>query len=188
MSGASRSVIGSAVIPLRLLFFIWFVFAADYIYGARFSDYGIWPRTFKGLFGIFSAPLLHANFAHIISNTFPLLILGMVLFYFYPKIAGKVFFRSYFFTNILVWIFARPNDHVGASGLIYGLAAFLISFGLMRKDLYSLFISLVIIFFYGSMIYGILPVHTWISWESHLSGAIVGVAASYEFRNSKYLL
>src|SRR5689334_14146405 len=118
-----QSILGSSVAPFRIVFLMWLVFFLEYIYGWPFSNFGIQPRTFIGLVGIVIAPLVHGNLSHLISNTFPLLFLGSALFFFYPGIAGNVFFRSYFWTNILVWLFTfRQGPHIGASGLVYGLA------------------------------------------------------------------
>ena len=158
----------------------------DFLYSYGFRQYGIVPRTTEGLVGIITSPLLHGNVQHIISNTVPLLFLGAVLFFFYNNIASRVFLGCYFLTNILVWLFARYSNHIGASGLIYGLASFLIFSGLFRKDFLSLIISIVIIFLYGYFVYGIIPSDPNISWEAHLSGAIVGIVLSYVFRNKKF--
>ena len=82
--------------------------------------------------------------------------LGSVLYFFIAD-WGQVFFRAYFWTNILVWLFARPANHIGASGVVYALAFFLIFFGLFRRDFLSLFISMVVIILYGRVFYGVLP-------------------------------
>jgi membrane associated rhomboid family serine protease len=94
---------------------------------------------------------------------------------FYPLIASRVFLSCYFITGILVWCFARPTFHIGASGLIYGLASFLMFYGLFRKDFKSLLISIIIVLLYGSIFYGVLPSQPNVSWESHLMGALVGL-------------
>lgn len=164
----------SFVIPIRLVFLMWAFFAFEIFFHYDLSFLGIYPRTFTGLIGILFAPMVHGSLLHIISNTFPLLFLGSVLFLFYDRIARRVFFQCYFYTNILVWIFARPSYHIGASGLVYGIASFLIFFGIFKKDIKSLIISIVIILMYGSLIYGVLPVQPGVSWESHLMGGIVG--------------
>ena len=156
-----------------MVFLMWLAFTIDLSF-FELSSYGIRPRTIPGLIGILAAPLLHGNIPHLISNTFPLLFLGTTLFFFYDRIAKYVFYHVYVVTGLLVWIFARPSIHIGASGLIYGLASFLIFFGLFRRDIRSLVISLVIIFFYGTIFYGVLPTQPGVSWESHLMGAIVG--------------
>ncbi|MDH5602782.1 MAG: rhomboid family intramembrane serine protease [Cyclobacteriaceae bacterium] len=186
MARSNRTIIGSAIVPFRFVFLMWLVFAMDFIYAFSFKQYGIIPRTTHGLIGILTSPLLHGKVSHIVSNTVPLLFLGAVLFFFYHRIAARVFFGCYFMTNILVWLFARYSNHIGASGLIYGLAFFLIFSGLFRRDLLSFFISLVVIFLYGYFIYGLFPSGPEISWEAHLSGAVVGTALSYFYRKKRY--
>jgi membrane associated rhomboid family serine protease len=172
---------GNSVVPFRLVFLMWLVFSVQYFYGIDFGFLGIRPRTFSGLIGLFAAPLIHGNYLHLISNTFPLLFLGTILYFFYERIAGTVFFRSYFWTNFLVWLLSpRASYHIGASGLIYSLTAFLICFGLLRQDFTSLIIAIIIFLIYGSVLfYGVLPVDPRISWESHLAGALVGVVTAF---------
>lgn len=177
----------SFAIPFRLVFIMW----AAYILGTTIhfdlAVLGIYPRTFTGMIGILFAPMIHGSLVHLISNTLPLLFLGTILFMFYDRIARQVFFQCYFFTNILVWIFARPSYHIGASGLVYGLAAFLISFGIFKKDFRSLFISAIILVLYGSLIYGVLPLQEGVSWESHLLGAMIGIATASQMSKFKYI-
>lgn len=177
----NRSLLGSVVIPLRLVFLMWLFFFLEFNFELPLSAFGIHPRSLIGLIGILIAPMLHANIIHLISNTFPLLFLGGVLFYFYPRIAVTVFFRAYFWTNILVWLFARNANHIGASGLVYGVAFFLIFFGLLRRDFMSLMISIVTIMLYGGVFYGVLPSDPNISWESHFGGALVGITSAVTF-------
>lgn len=164
---------------------MWLIFYLEFLYGWPLSAFGIYPRTTIGLIGIFSAPLLHGGFNHLVSNTIPLLFLGTVLFYFYPRIGAGVFVRCYFITDILVWIFGRNSDHIGASGLIYGLAFFLIFFGIFRRDFRSMLISIIILLLYGGVFYGILPTDPQISWESHLGGALVGTWTAISYGGKK---
>lgn len=164
---------------------MWVVFTVQFFLGFDFSRFGILPRTLHGLIGILTAPLIHGNSVHIISNTIPLLFLGWTLFFFYESIARTVFLICYFATDLLVWLFARPSMHIGASGIVYGLACFLIFYGLFKKDFKSLAISVIIIFFYGGMVYGIFPNQPGISWESHLIGAIVGGYTAMYFARSR---
>jgi membrane associated rhomboid family serine protease len=103
------------------------------------------------------------------------------LFFFYPRIAGTVFFRAYFWTNLLVWLFGRPSNHIGASGIVYALAFFLIFFGVFRRDIRSILISAITLILYGSVFYGVLPGDPRISWESHLGGALVGIYSAITF-------
>lgn len=186
MNDGHPSYFGSAVVPFRIVFLMWLVFAIEFYTNISFSNLGIRPRSLTGLIGIFTAPLLHGNIIHLLSNTFPLLFLGGTLYFFYGRIGGTVFFRCYFITNVLVWLFSpRESVHIGASGLIYGLSAFLIFFGLLRNDLMSLLISIAVILAYGGIFYGVLPTNSMISWESHLSGAIVGAATAINLRNTR---
>lgn len=180
-----RSILGSAVVPLRVIFLMWLAFFLDYVYGWQLDGLGIFPRSSFGLIGIFTAPLIHGNLEHLVSNTVPLLFLGASLFFFYPSIGRRVFFRTYFWTNILVWLFARPSIHIGASGLVYGLAFFLIFFGFFRRDIISLIISVLTLLLYGGVFYGVLPTDPRVSWESHLAGALVGVTSAVTFSSKR---
>lgn len=186
MSKGAPGLWGSSIIPARLVFLMWAAFSLQYIYGIDLTFLGIKPRSLTGLIGIITAPIIHGSRTHLISNTIPLLFLGTTLFFFYERIGRTVFFRCYFFTNFLVWLLSpRISYHIGASGLIYGLASFLIVFGLLRKDFLSLLISIGVIIVYGGIFYGILPTESGISWESHLAGAIVGMATAFNLRNKK---
>lgn len=177
-------MLGSSVVPLRLVFFMWVVFTLEYYFYVNLGWLGIRPRTLTGLIGILTAPLIHGGLGHLLSNTVPLLFLGMVLFYFYPRIAAVVFARCYLITNMLVWLLSpRVSYHIGASGLVYGLSAFLIFFGLLRWDFWSLLISAVVFLMYGGIFYGIFPDNPHVSWESHLAGVLVGLSSAYGFRD-----
>lgn len=182
MASQDRTLIASSIPPFRLVFFMWLVYSAEAYFQLSVGFLGIMPRTAFGSLGILFAPLLHGNAIHLISNTIPLLFLGAVLFFYYHRIAPAVFLRCYFITNILVWLFGRPSLHIGASGLIYGLASFLIFFGFLRRDLRSLFISVIVTMLYGGIFYGVLPSNPLVSWESHLFGAMVGLWAAISFR------
>ena len=182
---AERSIVGSSVVPFRVVFLMWLVFFLEYVYGWPLSNLGIHPRTIVGLIGIFTAPLIHGSLSHLISNTFPLLFLGSTIFFFYPRIGGAVFSRAYFWTNILVWLFARPANHIGASGVVYGLAFFLIFFGIFRRDMISILISVLTLLLYGGVFYGVLPTDPNVSWESHLAGALVGITSAITFSSKK---
>ncbi|MFT6135250.1 MAG: membrane associated rhomboid family serine protease [Cyclobacteriaceae bacterium] len=137
---------------------------------------GILPRTFKGLIGIITGPLVHGTVQHLISNTVPLVFLGVVLFWFYPKIAYRIFWQSYVFTGMLVWIFARSFYHIGSSGFIYALGFFLVAYGLFVRDIRTILISAVVVAVYGGLFSNVFILDSRVSWESHLLGAVVGVS------------
>ncbi len=173
----------SFVVPVRFTLLIWMVFFFEDAFNVSLSFLGIYPRDTFGLVGILFAPLLHGNILHLVSNTFPLLFLSTALFMFYEKIAAKVFFHCYFYTGMLVWLFARPAIHIGASGLIYGLAFFFIFLGMFRKDFKSILLSTVVVLLYGGIFYGLLPNQPNVSWESHLLGGIVGMLSAWYYKD-----
>lgn len=175
----------SIVFSLRFIMLIWAVFILDLISTVDLAILGVYPQNLFGLIGIVTMPLVHASWSHLISNSIPLAFLCITLFFFFNKISYSVFFLCYFFTGFLVWIFARHTFHIGASGLVYAIAAFLMFFGFFRKDIKSLFISIIIIMLYGGMVYGIFPNQPGVSWESHLLGGIVGICVAFYYRSKK---
>ena len=178
----------SFFIPFLFVLFLWLVQLFQYFYPFDLTRFGVYPLTLKGLAGILFSPLIHENWEHLASNTIPLLILGTMLFYFYPKSAFKVFVLLYFITSIWVWFGARQAYHIGSSGLIYGMASFIFACGVLLKSISLLSISLLVVFLYGSMIWGIFPIDWKISWESHLSGFILGIILAFYYKNeNKYL-
>ncbi len=182
----NRTLLGSSVVPFRLVFIMWLVYTVEFYVQMDFGWLGIMPRTLTGLPGVLTAPLIHGDLRHLVSNTVPLLFLGPVLFYFYPRIAPVVFVRCYLITNFLVWLLSpRLSYHIGASGLVYGLSTFLIFFGLLRWNAWSLLISAVVFLLYGGIFYGIFPDNPHVSWESHLAGVLVGIGSAYGFKDDR---
>jgi membrane associated rhomboid family serine protease len=161
---------------------LWLIKFYEIISNNNLSWYGIYPRTVHGLIGIFAAPLLHADFDHLLSNSLPLLILGTIMFYFYRPIAFQVFFWVYLMTGVWVWAAARESYHIGASGILYGFVSFLFFSGVFRKDTRLLALSMFVVFLYGGTVWGILPFKNGISWESHLLGSLAGLITAYNFK------
>ncbi len=178
-----RRFIHSLVFPGFFLFLIWFIKFIEFGLGVSFVSLGIYPLRLKGIPGIFTAPLIHANIIHLADNSIPLFFLSLALFYFYREVAYRVFFLAWFISDTLVWIVGREAYHIGASGVIYSLAAFLFTSGIIRRNRNLMAISLLVIFLYGSMVWGLFPYDYHISWESHLMGALTGVALSYVYRH-----
>lgn len=172
----------SLVFPVFFLAIIWGVKISGHILDAEITHLGIYPLTLKGLSGIILSPLIHADFSHLYANTVPFLTLGIGLFYFYNKIAYKIFFLIYITTGTWVWFSAREAYHIGASGIVYGLASFIFFSGIIRKDFRLTAVSLITVFLYGSMIWGIFPIYRKISWESHLMGGIAGLLMAVFYR------
>jgi len=178
----TKEILRKLIIPVTFPIMLWVIYLMTYLLDIYPYKLGILPRNISGLIGIFTSPLIHGSFSHLVSNTAPLIFMGFGIFYFYPKVAYKVFTIVYFGTGIFVWIFGREVYHIGASGIIYGFVSFLFFSGIFRKDNRSIALALVVIFLYGGLIWGVLPVEQGVSWESHLSGAIVGIIAAFIFR------
>ena len=111
--------------PLFIIILLWLIKGIEYLFQIKLTHLGIYPLDPKGLIGIITAPLIHGNITHLADNTIPLFLLTWGLFYFYNKIAFKVFLLIYFISGFWVWFAAREAYHIGASGIIYGLGAFL---------------------------------------------------------------
>ncbi|MBN8704149.1 MAG: rhomboid family intramembrane serine protease [Bacteroidetes bacterium] len=170
--------------PLLFLTLLWAIRYYESYTDFSFVRYGLLPRTLIGLQGILFGPLIHADTNHLISNSLPLFIMGSAMFYFYRQIAFKVFFLVYILTGIWVWLGARSSAyHIGASGILYGFVCFLFYSGIFRKDKRLLAVSLLVVFIYGGMVWGILPIKSGFSWESHLYGSIAGLIVAYFYRN-----
>ena len=166
---------------------IWMVFLFQQNSNFNFSKLGVLPRSSNGLLGILTSIFVHADFDHIASNTLPILILGMMLFFFYKKIAKTAFFWIWLISGIWLWIGGRNNAnypiyHIGASTLIYGLATFLFFSGVFRRHLRLMVVSALVVFMYGSIMWGIFPFKEEMSWEGHLFGALAGVLVAFNYR------
>lgn len=163
--------------PIKILALIWLSFIADVLLvNISFTHYGLLPRTIPGLFGIISCPFIHASLFHIISNSVPLFILLTITAVFFKKDSFYVVFFIVIIGGALLWAFGRTSYHVGASGLVYGLAAFLIAFGIYKKKAIPILISIFVGVTYGTtMLIGFLPIFPGVSWEGHLFGALAGV-------------
>jgi len=173
----------SLVPPAMILVLLWLVRIFEAIDGTDLFYYGIYPRKTSGLIGVFTSPFIHANFSHLINNSVPFFLLLTAIFYFYQKVAWKVLFYSYIITGILVWLMARPSYHIGASGLVYSFASFLFISGIVRRNINLMAISLLVIFLYGSMVWGIFPYLPNMSWESHLIGLTIGAILAIAYRH-----
>ncbi len=169
--------------PLLFLLFTWTIIIIELISGISLGRFGIYPRNIEGLTGVFFAPLIHGSISHLFSNTGPLLVLGSAIFYFYRPVAVKVLSISWVVTGIMVWIAGREAYHIGASGLIYALAFFLFLSGFIRRSVQLIAISLIVVFLYGSMIWGVFPLQTGVSWETHLMGGIMGLILAVFYRH-----
>jgi membrane associated rhomboid family serine protease len=168
--------------PLLFIFILWLVKGIEIFFEISFADYGLYPLTLQGLRGILFSPLIHSGFEHLFNNSVSLFLLSWALFYFYRPIAFKVFFLAYFIHGFWLWFFGRESYHIGASGIVYSLAFFLFCSGIIRKNSHLLAISLLVVFVYGSLIWGILPLKEEISWEAHLTGMVAGIVLAFYYK------
>ena len=164
-----KKLLLSIIIPGIFVCIMWLVKITEVLFDIDLSGFGIYPLTARGLQGILFSPFIHADFAHLFNNSLPLFFLATAVFYFYSEVAFKVFGWTYILTGILVWLAGREAYHIGASGLVYGLASFLFFSGIIRHYYRLIALSLLVVFLYGSMVWGMLPeFYKNVSWESHM--------------------
>jgi membrane associated rhomboid family serine protease len=190
---------GTIAYPLLFVLAIWVVFWVEIRFNFNFNDFGVQPWSLEGLRGIVFSPFIHGDIGHLASNSVPLLVLSMALFYFYRKISWKVLGFGLLLTGLLTWLIGDPGStHIGASGVIYSLASFLFFKGIWSKNYRLTALSFIVVFLYGSFVWGLLPMDNGISWEGHLSGMITGIffaliyrkyeipVKKYEWENEEY--
>jgi len=183
---ASKRARANFILAIKLsaimVVIIWIVYLFEQLTGFDLSRFGLRPREGAGLLGLFTTPLLHGNLSHVASNSIPLFVGGVAMLFLYPNSSLRALPVIYVGSAALAWVFARPSIHIGASGLVYGMLAFVFVSGILRRDLRSVGVSLMIWFFYGSMLWGVLPVERGMSWELHASGMAMGVVMAFVFR------
>lgn len=172
----------SLLFPGVFVTFFWISKIIEEVFNYSFVRLGIFPRHGKGLIGILTAPFVHGDFNHLISNSIPFFILLFMLIYFYRRISYRIFFQMYLLAGLFVWLSGRPSWHIGASGLIYAMAAFHFVSGIIRNDTRLLTLSVVVVFLYGGLIWGIFPIKPEVSWEGHLWGAVSGLILAFYYR------
>ena len=157
---------------------MWLVYLVDLAIPVDLTQFGLVPRTLRGLMGIFTAPFLHGGFFHLLGNTIPLAML-MSLTIASRHRAWMIIVAIILISGCLLWIIGRNANHVGASGLVFGLSVFLITVGIRERKFASLGIALLVFFFFGgTLIWGVIPSFgSQVSWDGHLCGAIAGLAA-----------
>jgi len=170
-------------IPLIFVVIMWIVKFIEHYFEISFCTFGMFPRTIYGLKGIIFSAFIHQDFSHLLNNTYPLVILGGMLFYFYKKLGVQIFLWLFFISGFWLWAIGRPNYHIGASGVVYALASFIFFSGLFKKQTKLSAASLLVIFLYGSMIWGVLPINDGVSWEGHLAGLLAGLLIAIVYKN-----
>lgn len=174
----------SLQLPTIFVVVIWLLHLVRWAFGLRLSELAVFPRHTEGMLGILTHPLVHGDWGHLLANTGPVFLLSTAILYFYRSIGYRVLLVIYVLTGVLLWLGGRPSYHIGASGLIYGFAAFLFLSGLLRWWIPLIALSLLVAFLYGGLVWGVLPVEAGVSWEGHLFGAVAGFFAAWLFRKS----
>ena len=152
--------------------------------GLDLEQFGVRPRDWHGLIGILAAPLLHGGFKHLLDNSIPLVVVGTAMLYLYPKSSLRVLPVVYIVPGLAVWLFAKGGGvHIGASGLVYGLVAYVFVAGLIRHDRRAIAASMLVAFMYGALAWGVTPIQAGMSWETHLAAAVIGVVMAVWLRH-----
>ena len=182
---ATRSALGTlwvraAALTGSFVVLLYGVEAVDTVEDGRLDDAGIHPRDADGFWGIAFAPVLHGSWQHLIGNTLPVIVLG-----FLTLLAG---IGRGITATAVIWVIAGIGTwftggsgtvHLGASVLVFGWLTFLIARGVFSRSIWQILLGIVVLFFYGSLLWGVLPGQPGISWQGHLFGAVGGVAAAW---------
>ena len=190
-----RDRVVSIVLLLIFVAAIWLVYLVNILlYGGDLNRYGLAPMALPYRFlsefelsvpylagslrGILLAPLLHGSFSHLMSNTFPLLLLGGFVALRGTKTLVGLSLFVVVLGGLLVWLLGRPAIHIGASGLVFGYFGYLVAQGWYERSFVSIAVAAAVLLLYGGIIFGVLPQAGFISWEGHLFGLIAGVLAA----------
>lgn len=157
---------------------LWLISLLSFLTDANLVWLGILPRSFFGLIGILTAPLIHEGLVHLLSNSFPLVLLSGFILYMNRPVAPRVLLLVYLLSGLLTWFIGRQNYHIGASGVVYGMAGYLLFNGFLRHNRAAMAISLAVLFLYSGLFYGLFPTDERISWEGHIAGIVSGLVAA----------
>jgi membrane associated rhomboid family serine protease len=169
-------------IALAFVALLWAIALLNAALDLDASPFGVKPRALAGLAGLLFAPLVHSGFDHLVANTLPLVILGTAMLHLYPRATPVVLPAIWIGPGLAVWLLARGGVHLGASGLVYGLVAYVFTAGLIRRDRRAIAASMVVAFLYGASVWGVLPLQRGHSWETHLAAALIGLVLAITLR------
>jgi membrane associated rhomboid family serine protease len=173
-----RAVVASVVFTATL----WWIKILEDVLGHPLSSLGVLPGQWIGLIGVFTAPLIHGSYSHLLANSPPLLILGTLSLYTYRKASRLAIPLIWVLSGLGTWFIGRPSSHIGASGLAHGLMFFVFTLGILRWEPRSIATALVAFLLYGGMVTTIFPRETGTSFEYHFAGAMAGVLAAILWR------
>jgi membrane associated rhomboid family serine protease len=180
-----REIIRAMFYPLVFVVLLWLIYGISEYFSFDTAVLGIQPLQLKGLIGILTAPLVHADTDHILGNSSALVVLGFGLCFFYRRKALHIFLFIYIFSGLWGWLLARRGCHIGASGLVYGLYFFLTVSAFIKREKRTIAFALLSTFLYGSIVWGFFPElfpGKNISWEIHITGMVAGILSAFYFR------
>lgn len=161
---------------------MWLVKIVEVTNNISLAEYGLYPRDWKHLYGIVTIPFLHGDWNHLLANTSPFLVLTLFIVLGYRNIYMQVNLIVLLLGGFWTWLLGRSDFHIGASGVIYGYASFLFFAGIFSKNYRMMALSMLVVFLYGSLFWGIFPIQQGVSWEGHLCGAAAGCVAAFAYR------
>lgn len=170
--------------PIAMIAIMWAIYAIDLFTPLSFLGLGIIPRSLSGLTGIFTSPFIHINLYHILSNSIPFVILGVLV-----RMSGSAIFWKTSFIIMLVgglftWLFSSAGTVVGASGLVFGYWAYLLFNGIYTRSAKAIFIAIVVFLVYGTMAFSLFRFYPGVSFAAHIGGAFGGFIAAYLLRKN----
>jgi membrane associated rhomboid family serine protease len=169
-----RAVPGACLVAL-----MWVLEVIDLFAGGRLNQFGIQPLEAEGLSGILVAPLLHAGLGHLFSNSLPLLVMGTMIAWITHRwwlVTAGVWLLG----GLLTWVIGGlGTNHIGASVVVYGYGAFLVTYGILSRRFSAILAAVVTVLLYGGFVWGFLPFNPRVSWEGHLAGAAAGVVVAF---------
>jgi membrane associated rhomboid family serine protease len=178
-----KELISSALIPAILVVVFVCVKLLEVTLSTDLVHHGVYPRSASGLVGILLFPFIHADWKHLFNNSSAIFVLGTMLYFFYRPMASKTLLWVYLLSGVWLWVGGRSNYHIGASAIVYGLFGFLFVSGLLRRHLKLMALSLLVVFLYGSLVWGIFPIDHQISYEGHLFGLLAGLVVALVYRH-----
>ena len=176
-------IINSMFIPILFVIVLWLIKGLEMIFNSSMHEYGLVARDTDKLIGVFTFTFIHSDVTHLINNTYPLIILGAIISVIYKTISNQVIVLSYLLSGTILWFVGNPNVNViGASGIVYAFASFILISGFIKNQPKLAMLSFLVIFLYGSIFWGMLPKPNKVSWEGHLSGFVAGTIIAIVFR------
>lgn len=169
---------------LAIVILLWVILVIGFF--LPIENLGIRPRTVAGLVGILFAPFIHSGFNHLIANSISLLILGSIFLTMERKLSFVLLLQIILIGGFGTWLIGRSDyNHIGASGVIYGILGYLLTMGIFSRNIKALIVSIIVFILYGGAIWGIFPTQGFVSWESHLCGFIAGIITAERYASRR---